>query len=99
MLSFNRANIIDENFIKLLKEGNFPNVKSSYKISSSAISADDLIGIFESQVYSRHMDLEARVLKDQGQCHYTIASSGQEGNAVFGKVFSLDEGGLFFRYN
>ena len=91
MLSFNRANIIDENFIKILKEGSFPNVKSSYKISSSVVSADALIGIFESQIYSRHMDLEARALKDQGQCHYTIASSGHEGNAVFGKVFSLED--------
>ena len=47
----------------------------------------DLISIFESQIASRHMDLKARLLKDQGKCYYTIGSSGHEGNAVFGYVF------------
>ena len=37
------------------------------------------------------MDLKARLLKEDGKCFYTIGSSGHEGNAVFGRVFSLND--------
>ena len=38
-------------------------------------------------IRDRHIDLKARLLKDEGKCFYTIGSSGHEGNAAFGNVF------------
>ena len=88
---FNRAEIIDRNFIKLTKNGKFPKSKTIANLSDLNIQTHDLISIFESQILSRHMDLKARILKDEGKCFYTIGSSGHEGNAVFGKIFHLED--------
>ena len=87
MSLFNRAEVVDFNFTKRVKEGSLPEPKIDSLNSDQYISNIDLISIFESQIASRHMDLKARLLKDQGKCYYTIGSSGHEGNAVFGYVF------------
>ena len=87
MSLFNRAKVVDSNFTKLVKEENFPESKIELLNSDLCISNSELISIFESQIASRHMDLKARLLKDQGKCYYTIGSSGHEGNAVFGHMF------------
>lgn len=60
---------------------------SNVSLSQTYTQSSDLINLFESQVLSRHMDLKARLMKEEGKCFYTIGSSGHEGNAVFGKVF------------
>ena len=87
MSLFNRAEIIDNNFITYLKNDNLPTLKTDIKLSQTNTTSSELISIFESQVLTRHIDLKARLLKDEGKCYYTIGSSGHEGNAVFGKVF------------
>ena len=87
MSLFNRAEVVDVNFTKWVGEGRFPDSKTHLSSSDQNISNSDLISIFESQIVSRHMDLKARLLKDEGKCYYTIGSSGHEGNAVFGHVF------------
>ena len=87
MSLFNRAEIIDNNFITYLKNDNLPTLKADIKLSQTNTTSSELISIFESQVLTRHMDLKARLLKDEGKCYYTIGSSGHEGNAVFGKIF------------
>tara|TARA_B110000116_G_scaffold135955_1_gene117916 strand:- start:3028 stop:5244 length:2217 start_codon:yes stop_codon:yes gene_type:complete len=84
---FNRAEIIDQNFSKHLKNGMLPDSPINLALSDVYFDSNDLTSIFESQVHSRHMDLKARELKEKGQCFYTIGSSGHESNAVFGKVF------------
>ena len=84
---FNRAEIIDQNFSKHVKNNNLPESTNELTISDVSISPNKLISIFESQVYSRHMDLKARELKEKGECFYTIGSSGHESNAVFGNIF------------
>ena len=84
---FNRAEIIDQNFSKHLKNSTLPDSPIDLTLSDISLGSNDLISIFESQIYSRHIDLKARVLKEQGQCFYTIGSSGHECNAVFGKIF------------
>ena len=84
---FNRAEIIDQNFSKHVKNNNLPEGTNELTISDVSISPSKLISIFESQVYSRHMDLKARELKEKGECFYTIGSSGHESNAVFGNIF------------
>ncbi|MBT7524082.1 MAG: MFS transporter, partial [Candidatus Marinimicrobia bacterium] len=88
---FDRAKIVDENFLLLIKNGNLPSSKSELNLSDTNFSSEDLISVFESQVISRHMDLKARNLKNEGKCFYTIGCSGHEGNAVFGKVFQIKD--------
>ena len=87
MSLFNRAEIIDQNFTSFVKSGNLPQARIDLPLSHTNIKPSDLVSLFESQVLSRHMDLKARLMKDDGKCYYTIGSSGHEGNAVFGKIF------------
>ena len=87
MSLFNRAEVVDQNFIKFMNEGKLPQSKTNLFLSQTNIHSTEIISLFESQVLSRHMDMKARLLKDEGKCFYTIGSSGHEGNAVFGKVF------------
>ncbi|WEV76880.1 thiamine pyrophosphate-dependent enzyme [Janibacter cremeus] len=42
----------------------------------------EALGLFESQLRSRHLDLAARWLRGRGEGFYTIGSSGHEGNAA-----------------
>ena len=87
MSLFNRAEVIDNNFRRFVRSGKLPEARTKIHLDQVSESKADLISIFESQVSSRHMDIAARLLKDQGRCFYTIGSSGHEGNAVFGRVF------------
>ena len=91
MNRYNRAEIIDHNFLESLK--NNVNFKSAEKISLSelGLSKSNVISIFESQIFSRHMDIKARELKEKGECFYTIGSSGHESNAVFGHIFPFTD--------
>jgi 2-oxoisovalerate dehydrogenase E1 component len=88
---YNRAEIVDQNFSKFVKEGRFPVARTHTTLEQSGLKGPELIDLFESQLISRHLDLRARILKNTNQCFYTIGSSGHEGNAVFGKVFRLDD--------
>lgn len=84
---FNRAEVVDTNFLKFVKEWQLPPGRSQNAFKDSGLTAAEAIDLFESQVISRHLDLQARLLKGKNECFYTIGSSGHEGNAVFGKVF------------
>ena len=91
MSLFNRAEVIDQNFTRWVAAGEFPQAKTAISLPQDDILKTDLISLFESQITSRHMDIFARQLKDSGECFYTIGSSGHEGNAVFGKIFSVED--------
>ena len=88
---FDRAEIIDKNFIDFVRSNNLPSLDSHVPLSDTDLKLSDLISLFESQVQSRHIDLKARAFKNEGKCFYTIGSSGHEGNAVFGKIFDKDD--------
>ena len=88
---FNRAEVIDQNFTKYIKNDDLTGGENELTSTSLNTSPRELISIFESQVYSRHMDLKARDLKERGECFYTIGSSGHESNAVFGNIFPLTD--------
>ncbi len=87
MSLFNRADIVDTNFSQLVKKGQLPPSSCKIALNDININPNSLISIFESQIMSRHIDLKARLLKDEGKCYYTIGSSGHEGNAIFGRCF------------
>ena len=47
----------------------------------SALTVTACRELFEAQLGSRHLDLAAGWLREQGRGFYTIGSSGHEGNA------------------
>ncbi|MCE5292109.1 MAG: MFS transporter [Nocardiaceae bacterium] len=47
-----------------------------------ALTGRHVLNLFDAQVGSRHLDLAARRLREQGKGFYTIGSSGHEGNAA-----------------
>ncbi len=88
---YNRAEAVDRNFLKLVPEGRLPEARSHTSLQEAGLSPEEFMDLFETQMMSRHMDLRARILKNQNECYYTIGSAGHEGNAVWGKVFRLTD--------
>jgi len=48
--------------------------------------ADELLTLFDAMVGSRHIDIEARRMRERGQGFYTIGSAGHESNALVAAV-------------
>ncbi len=84
---FNRAEIIDQNFSRFVQGTQLPPARSTTTPQDAGLSPEQFLDLFESQMISRHLDLQARLLKNQNLCFYTIGSSGHEGNAGLGRVF------------
>jgi 2-oxoisovalerate dehydrogenase E1 component len=84
---YNRAEIIDRNFLQFVKEGRLPEARTHVTLSESGLSSTELTDLFESQIMSRILDIRAREMKNENSCFYTIGSSGHEGNAIIGKAF------------
>src|SRR5579871_1003180 len=47
-----------------------------------SLTSEQCLALFDAQLASRHLDLAARWLREQGKGYYTIGSSGHEGNAA-----------------
>ncbi len=84
---YNRADVIDQNFTRLIKSGNLPLSKIKVSLQQAGLTGTELLDLFSSQATSRHFDFAAQLLKNEGKCFYTIGSAGHEGNAAFGKAF------------
>jgi 2-oxoisovalerate dehydrogenase E1 component len=84
---YNRAEIVDQNFTRFVREGTLPQARTGTNLAESGLRPSEVMDLFESQLICRHLDLIARVLKNKNLTYYTIGSAGHEGNAVFGKVF------------
>lgn len=82
-----RAKVVDENFLARVQRQEFPTATRRITAKAAGLDNRTFIELFASQILSRHLDLRARILKDQGLGFYTIGSSGHEGNAAVGKVF------------
>ena len=48
----------------------------------TSLTGNACLDLFDAQLASRHLDVAARWLRDQGAGFYTIGSSGHEGNAA-----------------
>lgn len=83
--------IVKENFKKNVLAQQFPQLSQQLTLAQVGLSASELIDIFESQVMSRVLDLQSRVMQKKGQSFYTIGSSGHEGNAAYAKVFRVTD--------
>jgi 2-oxoisovalerate dehydrogenase E1 component len=68
-----------------LTEGQLPDAPAD-TAQTAGLTPTDLIELFESQVQSRLLDLQARVLQSRGDAYYTIGSAGHEGNAAIAKA-------------
>jgi 2-oxoisovalerate dehydrogenase E1 component len=93
-MAVNRAGIVDKNFVALLGElapGPRRADLDSPVRAGTALTARRAIGLFASQVESRHLDLAARALKARNECFYTIGSSGHEGNAAVAAALRPDD--------
>ena len=86
--AINRAEIVDANFLDFLEDWQGPNRVDADPGAelSAGLNGKDFLELFESQMLSRHLDLEARQMRARNEGFYTIGSSGHEGNAVVGRV-------------
>ena len=88
---YNRAKVVDENFIKNVSQSVFPTSNIKIKPEEIGLKNEDLIDLFESQIINRHLDLAARELKEKNLSFYTIGSSGHEGTAAVARTYRKDD--------
>jgi 2-oxoisovalerate dehydrogenase E1 component len=88
--SINRAEIVDNNFIELVRNWNVTPARrpSDHDPIRAGVklSVGDFRELFESQMLSRHQDIEARAMRARNEGFYTIGSSGHEANAAVGRA-------------
>ena len=88
--NINRAEIVDANFRDFCQRWDQPQPRRPREDDpvrpGEALSVEDFLELFESQMLSRHLDLEARAMRLRGEGYYTIGSSGHEGNAVLARL-------------
>lgn len=90
-MDLNRAKSIDNQFRSVVKNSHYPTEKSSTSPEDSLLSRTEFLALFDSQLLSRHLDLIARILKEDAKSYYTIGSSGHEGNAAVAEVFGIKD--------
>lgn len=90
MSTFNRAQVIDDNFVAMLKNWSEPATRrvgmDEAVAPGATLTGRDAVELLESQMTCRHLDLIARWLRSKDAAFYTIGSAGHEGNAVVGRV-------------
>lgn len=87
----NRNQLVRDNFINFVRSENLPTSSISLSPSDVGLTDYEVIDLFESQVMSRHLDLQSRIMQKNGQSFYTIGSSGHEGNAAYAKAFKPND--------
>lgn len=63
-------------------------------IQASALDAQLGLELLESMLLARHLDRAAHELRASGHGHYTICSSGHEGNVVLGRLTTPNDPSL-----
>jgi 2-oxoisovalerate dehydrogenase E1 component len=63
-------------------------------LAAARLTPDRCLELFDAQLASRHLDLAARMLRGRGAGHYTIGSSGHEGNAGVAAALRLTDPAL-----
>ncbi|MGH8225299.1 MAG: thiamine pyrophosphate-dependent enzyme [Gammaproteobacteria bacterium] len=98
--AINRVEIVDANFTAFVRGWNdeAPTADLAARIPGTSLSGHDFLELFESQMLSRHLDIEARAMRARGEGFYTIGSAGHEGNALLGRLTRhTDPGFLHYR--
>jgi len=86
-----RGIAIDRCFIERVRKQEFSQIGEGWSHLRLGLSDSEFIGLFESQLKSRLLDLESRQMRARNQGFYTIGSSGHEGNAAYGLAFKLQD--------
>ncbi len=73
---------VEQNFLAAAQADAFPGPSASLSPAAVGLSPSQLVGLFESQVLSRQLDLHSRRMQARGESFYTIGSAGHEGNAA-----------------
>ncbi|GAA3917156.1 thiamine pyrophosphate-dependent enzyme [Litoribacillus peritrichatus] len=85
------ATALHDDFIQRVSENNLPERRHRISLAEAGLNAEQVISMFESQVLSRLLDLEARQLKAQGKSYYTIGSSGHEGSVALAEALKVSD--------
>jgi len=83
--ALDRVPFVDGAFTETLRQLPFGARRSDLDtplVEGHRLSCRKALELFDAQLLSRHIDLCARELKQQGHGFYTIGSSGHEGNAA-----------------
>ena len=86
-----RNQIVKDNFARFVLSGQLPDVNSDLNLAELGLSNEAVVDMFESQLISRHLDLQSRIMQKQGDSFYTIGSAGHEGNAAVAKAFCIKD--------
>lgn len=86
--SINRVGIVDRNFIERIRgwDEETPAADLDTRVPGTGLNGRQFLEIVESQMLSRHLDIEARAMRARNEGFYTIGSSGHEGNALLGRL-------------
>lgn len=63
-------------------------------VDGSRLTGRQLLALVDDQMWSRHLDLEARALRERDAGYYTIGSAGHEGNAAVAEAVRGDDPAL-----
>ncbi len=74
-------------FIQRVEEQQLPHARSLGGVLNDA----EIFELFESQLSSRLLDLQSRLMQAAGQSFYTIGSAGHEGNAAVAKALRVTD--------
>ncbi|MEM9494405.1 MAG: thiamine pyrophosphate-dependent enzyme [Pseudomonadota bacterium] len=81
----------EDGFLLRLRQGKLPRALSGAALADAGMRASDLAGLFQTQMTSRRLDLEARRLGGEKRGYYSIGSAGHEGAAGVAHVFRTDD--------
>lgn len=76
----------EQRFLDALDQDRWPSTERDRSLDKVALAPEALTELFESQLMSRHLDLQARRLQARGEAFYTIGSAGHEGNAAIARA-------------
>ncbi|WP_394199781.1 dehydrogenase E1 component subunit alpha/beta [Shewanella waksmanii] len=86
-----RAIAIDRSFIDRINQHQFSEIAVGHDHRQLGLTDEQFLGLFESQLKSRLLDLESRKMRARNEGFYTIGSAGHEGNAAYGLAFRPDD--------
>lgn len=81
-MRYDHAETVHQNFLSRVGAGDLPILANELTLRGVGLTGEDLVGLFDAQLMSRHLDRVALKLQARGEGFYTIASSGHEGNAA-----------------
>ncbi|GGD73116.1 dehydrogenase E1 component subunit alpha/beta [Lacimicrobium alkaliphilum] len=86
-----RNSIVRQNLIRQIEQRTLPKPALKMTTVDAGLNHGQLVDLFETQVMSRHLDLESRRMQKLGQSFYTIGSAGHEGNAACAAALRPDD--------